>query len=528
MRRDRCFLALSLPFWSIDLALRRPGVVAEKGLALTRIVHGQALVQRCCVHAHTAGVREGATLELARALHPPLQHLPFEPLEDLRKLRALALWCLRFSPLVALDPLLSQALRQRKLHEAPAEAWGIVIDLTGTARVHGGFGALVQKLHTTLNKRGLISRIAVAPTVGAAWALSRYAPALTTVADSSWHTRESLRDLLASLPVEALRIEAKVAHALRQLGITTIGILLNLPHRELLQRFGHALLMRIDQALGSSEEPLRTIRAPSPFMVQRLFETPLTSHDTLCRVLIELFHRLLQQLAARHSQAGRFLIVLRGRNADYSPVQLRSEISLLSATNRSALTSILQPVIERVQMPQGVHSITLYARALQRATSDQAELTSNEIALDSQQRENLLNSFATRLGRDRIAVSRFHESYIPERSYSFVPLHSHASPVTLPPVVYDRPTHILSEPEEIQAISLLPDKPPTLITWRGTAHKIVRGAGPERIAREWWREPIGAEEGHRDYFKVQDEAGRWLWVFREQGTMRWYLHGVWG
>jgi hypothetical protein len=31
----------------------------------------------------------------------------------------------------------------------------------------------------------------------------------------------------------------------------------------------------------------------------------------------------------------------------------------------------------------------------------------------------------------------------------------------------------------------------------------------------------------RDYFKVQDEQGRWLWIYRvlEQGC--WFVHGLW-
>jgi protein ImuB len=75
---------------------------------------------------------------------------------------------------------------------------------------------------------------------------------------------------------------------------------------------------------------------------------------------------------------------------------------------------------------------------------------------------------------------------------------------------------------------MLPDKPPSFIQWRGKNLKIITGIGPERIAPEWWGRSLAQGEGvTRDYFKVQDECGRWLWVFRDPITQTWFLHGMW-
>ena len=75
--------------------------------------------------------------------------------------------------------------------------------------------------------------------------------------------------------------------------------------------------------------------------------------------------------------------------------------------------------------------------------------------------------------------------------------------------------------------------------WQGQDLRIVTGIGPERIGKEWWREPRAQaraaptednESGprstfFRDYFRVQDHTGRWLWVFRAES--RWFVHGFW-
>jgi protein ImuB len=75
---------------------------------------------------------------------------------------------------------------------------------------------------------------------------------------------------------------------------------------------------------------------------------------------------------------------------------------------------------------------------------------------------------------------------------------------------------------------MLPDKPPSRIQWRGKHLSIISGTGPERIAPEWWRTHLHNDSFvGRDYFTIQDDAGRWLWVFRETRTQRWFVHGVW-
>jgi protein ImuB len=76
-------------------------------------------------------------------------------------------------------------------------------------------------------------------------------------------------------------------------------------------------------------------------------------------------------------------------------------------------------------------------------------------------------------------------------------------------------------------VALLPDHPPTRFRWRRVRHRVVRAEGPERIAPEWWLDDRDrAEAPARDYFRVEDEAGRRYWLYRAGG--RWFLHGLFG
>lgn len=65
------------------------------------------------------------------------------------------------------------------------------------------------------------------------------------------------------------------------------------------------------------------------------------------------------------------------------------------------------------------------------------------------------------------------------------------------------------------------DGRPVLVTEEGRTRRVTHASGPERIAGQWW-------QGHdktRDYFKIEDEAGRRSWVFRVRETGKWYRHG---
>ena len=57
----------------------------------------------------------------------------------------------------------------------------------------------------------------------------------------------------------------------------------------------------------------------------------------------------------------------------------------------------------------------------------------------------------------------------------------------------------------------------------------ARYCSPERIEHEWWSGPLDdpRERSGRDYFKIQDDRGAWLWVYRRRKDNRWFCHGEW-
>jgi protein ImuB len=448
---------------------------------------------------------------------------------DCKALYRLAVWFLKYSPLVGLDYELFSARSAGTLPDVSHLHYGIIVDLTGTERLHRDLRELATFIQKTFSHS---ARVTLAPTLGAAWALSRYGTS------SKWPltiaSLEQTESALALLSVRALRIDEQCVQLLQDVGISTIGELMRLPRRSLAQRFGKFLLYRLDQALGSIEERLHTVTPPRRFESSKIFEPPLIHRGAILIAIEHVFKELLMQLKKDGKLAKYFCLTIRDTTSQAST----KEFPLAAATSDTAhLAAIIQPIIDSMNFFGEVREIVLKAKQIESAAIEQAALGSSSASkAPEQEQKELMNSFSIRIGKDRVSLATLHHSYVPERSFSYRSAigqndgddSAQAAEPLAPYSVTERPSLLLERPEKITTIAMLPDKPPSFLQWRGSHLKIISGIGPERIAPEWWQQNIQMGTfSERDYFKVQDDCGRWLWVYRDQISHEWFLHGVW-
>jgi protein ImuB len=143
----------------------------------------------------------------------------------------------------------------------------------------------------------------------------------------------------------------------------------------------------------------------------------------------------------------------------------------------------------------------------------------------------LIDRLVARFGAKAVTWQVPLASHIPERAVAGVSALANVS-VQMPPLV-DRPERLLTPAEEVRVLYAVPEGPPAQFVWRRQTHRVVRYAGPERIAPEWWQDRPGTRL--RDYFKVEVAQGMRFWLYREGqfddgrgGDPRWFLHGVFG
>ncbi|MFC3692137.1 Y-family DNA polymerase [Chenggangzhangella methanolivorans] len=502
-------VSLFLPTWSTDRFRRRAGDAAppaETPFVLVGREGNRRAVVALDAAAYAAGLRIGMAATKAQVLVKDLILYDANPAEDAEALERLAVWALRFSPIVAPDP-----------------PNGLVIEATGADHLHGGEATMLYCLVGRLAMSGVAARAAVADTWGAAHALARYVARASTVA-SPGHGPT----VLADLPLESLRIQGPTAAALRTLGFDRVGDLLAQPRAPLTLRFGPELGRRIDQALGDLAEPIEPVRPPDLIEVSRAFAEPIGAAETIARYIEKLVVQLCERLEERGLGARRLDLICRRVDNDMQAVQVGMAMPVRDVKR---LTRLLCDKIETIAPGFGIEMMTLAATVAEpfghkQAVSSLIEETVADVS-------DLVDTLMNRVGER--AIYRFAPvaSDVPERSVCRVPAMS-ADTGAGWPGHWPRPSRLLPRPEPVETVALLPDHPPVSFTWRGIRRRVRRADGPERVFGEWWTRDAELV-AVRDYFRIEDDAGERYWLYRagdgedsSTGSHRWFVHGVFG
>jgi len=481
--------------------------------------------------AREARLRPGQRLTDARTICPELIAEPADPRGDAATLTRLALWAQRWSPWTATD-----------------NADGLLVDVTGAAHLFGGEAALLRDMAQRLRAGGFAARIAVAPTIGAAWALARHARKALNIAHPPM-----LAARLAPLPVRSLRLDADAVLLLERLGLKTVGQLAAVPRLALARRFatdalGANPLLRLDQAMGRLDEPIAPVRREPPVRVVRRVTEPITHVAILEELLREMAGALCAELETRG---------LGFRRVRFDGFRVDGGVESVAAGTARAMRDpahlhrLFDGKLETLDAGFGFDAVVLDAERHEPLDDAQVHLLEREGGDALLAR--LVDRLSARLGPDRVRRPAPVQSHIPERGVAWQPAlkadgNTRSSRVktrgakTQPERPsfalgtneirgVPRPIRLLDRPEPVSVLYATPEGAPRRFVWRKLSHIVARSEGPERIAPEWWRERSTARL--RDYYRVEDDAGRRYWLFREGlegdnrgGPPAWFLHGL--
>jgi protein ImuB len=475
---------------------------AESGPGGLRIV-------TCCQQAMNSGIKPGMPLAEARSLLPAAEFLQHDPAADLTALHELCWWSHRYSPLVGLDA--RSASPKKRASDPQPES--LLLDTTGCDHLFGGEQQMVRCIVHDLRERGLVARVAVADTIGAAWAAAHCARGQMMIIPAR------VVDELASLPVEALRLPAKIVDTLHELDVRRIEQLLALPRESLPSRFGRELVQRLDQALGLADELIVHERPPEPVEATQSFEVPLTDQTAVLVVLGELISQLTVRLQEQSLGAQRVQCMIQG---DREPVRFSVGFVRPSAS-AERMRELVELQLEQQALPAEVSGVRLHAEELRPLGARQRLFFDDEG--DAAELALLLERLAGRLGEDATLRPQLQAEHQPElavRWSSVLADQSGATALAEPnSVPKTRPLFLRPRPAPVQAVSVFPEGPPIRFRWEGGEYVVARCRGPERIETGWWRE----RHVRRDYYLVETDDGRWFWLFRERKSGAWFLHG---
>jgi protein ImuB len=557
----RRIASIWLPHLAIERWAKSRDYAPDSPVVLTvEDTHGP-IIHAVTKAAAERGARAGARLTDARALDPGLVAVPADPEGDAAMLHKLARWASRWSPLVEVDG--ADSLR---------------LDVSGVAHLFGGERGLVEDVRRCFEGIGLTTRLTIAPTAAAAWALSHFdrSPSNVTPAKAGVHVGAQSRiaekchdmdaslrwhDELRPLHVSALRLDSDTVRTLERLGLKTIGALLDMPRLALARRFRGAedVVDALDRALGRKPEPLTAAPADPPPRAAMRLEEPATHPEAASQALERLIPELVRQLQERHLGARR--LSLQGFRVD-GTVASASVATAIASREPKHLARLLADKAAALDPEFGFDAFALIADWTEELGAAQESLV--EEASGERELARLVDRLTVKLGPRAVRRPQAEESHVPERASGWIAaIQSSPSllgegdrrrrwrgsesrpknPSTIessfdgpPPREISgraRPHHLLDYPEAIDVIYATPEGMPRRFVWRRAVHDIARAEGPERIAPEWWRQPSSARL--RDYYRVEDAKGRRYWIYREGvigdgrgGLPNWFIHGLFG
>ena len=546
---NRRILSLWFPRLAAERVLRTERGTIDGPLAVVADRAGVPVLVSVDARAEAEGLRLGQPVRDAQAMCPHVvTRLANEQAEE-AFLASLRRWAGKFSPWVAGEP--------------PA---GLVIDLTGCAHLFGGEAPLIGQVEADCAALGLTVRTGIADTVGAAWALARFAGQGAEAARSgdaidmeapatrsraarrrSWEkggaapgqvtvladrTRIAppgqTRTAIAPLPVAALRLEAETVAELARLGLRRIEDLAGQPRAALARRFGTGLVRRLDQAMGVTPEPVSPAAPPVRFAVRLTLPDPIGLEDDILAAIDRLLPVLSRRLTERGHGARR--IRMQCFRTDQGMQWVEVGLARPSA-EPERIRPLLAMKVPEIDAGFGIDAVRIEATVtepLHETAHKGGQIVTGEVTSRRGRdtaRDDLIGRLGARIGLEQITRLHPADSHIPEKTAQVLAAawSEPAGPWPVPPV--PRPLTIW-RPEPVMA----DDAPclPARFRWRGRTHATATATGPERIAPEWWLDEPDWRSGVRDYWRVTTEAGDRLWLYYAHGGLMssgWFCQG---
>ncbi|RYY52226.1 MAG: DNA polymerase Y family protein, partial [Chitinophagaceae bacterium] len=269
------YVSISFPFLLTEYVVRKQPEFRGRPFVLASRQRGRMVIDAVSREAMPKGIRPGMVLADCKAIFPELEMLESEPGRAENLLRALAEWCILYTPFAAVD--------------LPD---GVMLDSSGCTHLWGGEAAYLDHIKKKFHSYGYTVEVAIADTISSAWAVARF------------NSNNALVDpgqqgnALRNLPPAALRLDATILARLKKLGMKQIGNFIDMPPSVLRRRFGQELPKKIAQALGLEIELIILVKPVEPYMERLSSMEPIASATGITIALKQLLETLCIRLEA--------------------------------------------------------------------------------------------------------------------------------------------------------------------------------------------------------------------------------------
>lgn len=482
-----------------DWLIRRQPDLKDIPFVISAKEGARTIISAASIVAEESGIYVGMALADAKAINPKIEVFENKPglIENILDL--IAAWCTRYTPSVTLN--------------APD---GLTLDISGCAHLFGGEREMLKNLVTALRGFGYDARAAIADTIGAAWAFSRYGLKNPILLPGEQRSR------LANLPPSALRLEQHIADNLRKVGIRKVGDLYKIPRPNISRRFGKELILRLDQALGERQEKTAPKEYVAPYQEKLVsFEGIASPENIAAAVKI-----ILKKICSRLIEENKGIRLARLDCLRIDGVTETVNIGTSRPSNDPVhLFRLFEEKLGLIEPAFGIELFTLDVGQVEDIQLHQQEIPNDAVAFNSEAVPGFVDRISNRFSQDAAYRLIRQESYWPER-FAKRSISLNEKSHNDWDQCHLRPIRLLSPPAKIEVTAPVPDYPPLFFKYKGNLLRVVKADGPERIEREWW-----IKKGDiRDYYVLEVETGERYWIFRSghfnpSKQTDWFLHG---
>ncbi|MCH5720731.1 Y-family DNA polymerase [Niabella hibiscisoli] len=183
---EKRYAAIWFPCLLANRKVRQDPALAHTDFVIAAPAHGKMVVKAISPGARAKGIRTDMVVADCKTILPELEVFKWEENSAHQLLKTLGEWCIRFSPVVAID--------------LPD---GLLIETTGCTHLWGGEEAYLQDIVQKFSRMGYQVRVAIAGTIGTAWGIARHSTSTFIVPP------QQEKMALQSLPSAALRLEER-------------------------------------------------------------------------------------------------------------------------------------------------------------------------------------------------------------------------------------------------------------------------------------------------------------------------------
>jgi hypothetical protein len=332
------------------------------------------------------------------------------------------------------------------------------------------------------------------------------------------------RDWLATLPMEVLAPDPRLAALLEGVGIHTLGVLAGLDREAVEVRLGPeaVALWRLSRA-DDRRVLFRAIPPERPCGSIEFVDYVLTDPARLLFTANALLAPLCEGLSGRGEHARSLRLVLPLANGEEWERTLRPARPTAS---RDTWLRLIRGTLERLTVPDAVAGMRLEVVSTEPAGVRQGDLFDRGFATAS-----AVEAAVARLSERQVMPlapeTNLHPLVERRSTYREVPVAGielergvgfGAGPSGLILQLLPEPRRLL-----VETVRRRDHEAPVRIRDREGWCEVVMAAGPDRVSGGRWEE----ESYAREYYRCVTDEGVPLWIYRDGRDGGWYLHGWW-